>query len=169
LPSSVGKGPAVDDKDARFPADLKTIISNRPLKKAFEKIYEIISVGETSALLFMGDLTDYGSERGYISCAQYISTALQIGSKGSLRDLPVGIVSGNHDIDRILARSSSTNKFSPLISALHSAGLPPVPVKDSVWIKIGLENSTTASIALMNSCWGCGSPEFIPEEFREDV
>jgi calcineurin-like phosphoesterase family protein len=130
LPSSLIKSAAVDDKDARFPPDLKSIISNRPLKKAFEKIYEIISRREISAVLFMGDLTDYGNESGYKSCTKYISTALQIGANGSFKDMPVGIVSGNHDIDRLLAKSASpTTKFTPLVSALSGAGLyPPADV-----------------------------------------
>ena len=169
LSSSVNLTRSLDDKDQRFPRDLKQIISKQPLKKAFEKIYELISSDSISAILFMGDLTDYGEIAGYTACASYISNALQIGSNGRLNNLPVGIVSGNHDIDRVLAKSpSNTAKFLPLASALANVGLPPIPVKDPIWLDV-VAGPISTSVALLNSCWGCGSPEFIPEEFRADV
>ncbi|MCC8951382.1 metallophosphoesterase [Bradyrhizobium sp. Arg62] len=169
LPSSARSADSVDHKDARFPPDLKAMISSRPLKKAFEKIYEIASEEDISAILFMGDLTDYGSAAGYNACAAYISNSLQIGKTGLLKHLPVGVVSGNHDIDRLLAKSNpATAKFAPLNSALTSFGLPTIPVERPIWINLRKDDIVT-SIALLNSCWGCGSPEFIPLEFRNDV
>lgn len=169
LPSAIEYSKSVDSKDSRFPPDLKRIISKPPLRKAFEKIYDLICGSDISAILFMGDLTDYGELSGYQACASYIASSLQIGSKGSIKDLPVGIVSGNHDVDRLLAKNPSNNaKFSPLTNALAQVGLPRVPIKDPLWINLKDGNSSV-QIALLNSCWGCGSPEFIPEEFRDDV
>ena len=169
LPSSAKSAESVDHKDSRFPPDLKALISSRRLKKAFEKIFDILSSDDISAILFMGDLTDYGDAAAYSACASYIANSLQIGSKGIFEKLPVGIVSGNHDIDRLLAKSSpSTAKFAPLLSALSSAGLPPIPIEKPHWINLRAGEIAT-SIALMNSCWGCGSAEYIPLEFRDDV
>jgi Calcineurin-like phosphoesterase len=169
LPSSAKSAGSVDHKDSRFPSDLKTIISSRPLKKAFEQIYQIISTEDISAILFMGDFTDYGNRAAYEACATFVSSSLQIGKNGLFNNLPVGIVSGNHDIDRVLAKSTSaTAKFGPLVTALNSVGLPPIPVERPLWINIQ-KGPIATSIALMNSCWGCGAPEFIPLEFRDDV
>ena len=169
LPSSVGTSKSLDDKDPRFPRDLKQVVSKRPLKRAFEKIYEIISTGDVSALLFMGDFTNFGEIDGYRSCAAYIANALQVGTKGHLHQLPLGIVSGNHDIDRALAKLPSYSaKFQPLTTALADFGLPGIPIREPVWLDVQA-SSVSASIALLNSCWGCGSSEFIPEEFRQDV
>lgn len=169
LPSAVHSYRSIDDKDARFPPDLKSIISEQPLKKAFEKIYEMISASEVAGLLFMGDLTNLGRLSGYQACARYLANALQVGSYGELKKLPVGIVPGNHDIDRLLAKlPSNIAKFTPLTTALTEAGLPVIPITEPLWLR--LESSdASAFVALLNSCWGCGSAEFIPEEFREDV
>jgi hypothetical protein len=96
LPSAMNLDRSIDDKDPRFPPELKTIISKHPLKKAFEKIYELVSGGNISAIIFMGDLTNYGDINGYRACASYIANALQLGKKRNLGHLPIGIVSGNH-------------------------------------------------------------------------
>ncbi len=169
LPSAVHSYRSVDDKDARFPPDIKGIISEQPLKKAFEKIYEMISASEVAGLLFMGDLTNLGQLSGYQACARYLANALQIGSHGELNKLAVGIVPGNHDIDRLLAKlPSNVAKFTPLTAALTEAGLPVIPIKEPLWLRLQ-SSDASALVAMLNSCWGCGSPEFIPEEFREDV
>src|SRR5689334_18969526 len=112
LPSAGRSGVMLDDKDARFPSDLKKIISNTPIKQVFRKVYELTESGQIAALVFMGDLTDFGKIDGYIACAKYIATALQIGTKGQNAKMPVGIIPGNHDINRALAKEASfTAKF----------------------------------------------------------
>lgn len=161
----------VDDKDSRFPQELKKIIAAAPIKSCLQKIYELIEAGRASAVIFMGDLTDYGGLAGYKACAKYISTALQIGRFGQQSQLPVGIVPGNHDVNRALAQEAQIGaKFSPLIAALAAEGLPSIPVAEPIWMNV-LNDAAQISlrVALLNSCWGCGAKEFIPEEFREDV
>ena len=115
LVSNAGNKAFVDDKDNTFPLNLKNIISRSPIKTAFRRIFEIIKEQGVDAVLFMGDLTDYGKLDGYTACSNYIASALQIGSKGLYRDIPVGIVPGNHDINRSLAlKPGISTKFTPL-------------------------------------------------------
>jgi hypothetical protein len=117
----------------------------------------------------MGDLTSFGKLDGYQACTKYIAGALQLGRFGNFRNLPVGTLPGNHDISRALAKSPvMTAKFAPLLAALDTAGLPALPVTDPIWLPMNAAEVTT-SIALLNSCWGCGSKEFIPEDFREPL
>jgi len=169
LPSASQSKGALDDKDTRFPADLKTIISNTPIKQVFRKIYELTETGEIAGLVFLGDLTDFGKIDGYIACAKYIATALQVGTKGQNSTLPLGIVPGNHDIDRNLAKETSfIAKFKPLVAALLAEGLPSIPVAEPKWLTL-TANQVSVKLVLLNSCWGCGSKEFIPAEFRDDV
>lgn len=169
LPSASRSAGALDDKDTRFPSDLKKIISNTPIKQVFRKIYELTESGEIAGLIFMGDLTDFGKIDGYVACAKYIATALQVGTKGQNSSMPIGIIPGNHDIDRALAKETSfTAKFKPLVSALAAEGLPAIPVTDPAWLELDTKGASIG-IVLLNSCWGCGSKEFIPAEFRDDV
>lgn len=118
LVSNASSEAFVDDKDTTFPLNLKNIISRNPLKTVFRRIYEIIENDDIDCVLIMGDLTDYGKLDGYAACAKYLASALQIGSKGIHHNLPVGIVPGNHDIDRGLAKDPGSNtKFAPLLQA----------------------------------------------------
>lgn len=82
LVSNAGNKAFVDDKDTTFPLNLKNIISRSPIKTVFRRIFEIIKEQDIDAVLFMGDLTDYGKLDGYAACANYIASALQIGSNG---------------------------------------------------------------------------------------
>lgn len=169
LPGAVKTRRALDEKDGRFPLDIRNVIAAHPTKTVFKEIYRLMERGEVSALLFMGDLTDIGDEAGYIACAKYISQSLQVGTSGARHDIPIGLVPGNHDIDRRLAASSDlTSKFTPLLRALAAHGLPALPVAKPIWMGI-TDGVAQVQIALLNSCWGCGSKEFIPPEFREGV
>jgi Calcineurin-like phosphoesterase len=169
LPGTLSAGRNVDNKDPRFPTALHNQVSRQPTRTVFEQLYRLIECKALKAVLFMGDLTDIGSIDGYQSCSNYIARALQLGSKGIHSDTPVGIVPGNHDIDRNLAiQPSVTAKFAPLNQALANAGLPPLPVQKPRWLALN-EKASGAKVALMNSCWGCGAKEFIPEDFRADV
>src|SRR5947209_1481297 len=89
LPSAAGGAPAIDNKDGRFPVELKNIISAHPTKLVFREIYRLLEHGGISAVLFMGDLTDIGKINGYRACADYIARSLQFGKGGSFADLPV--------------------------------------------------------------------------------
>ncbi len=59
-------------------------------------------------------------------------------------------------------------KFQPLNAALHSLGLDALPVDRSVTTSLEAPGAACA-VVLMNSCWGCGALEYIPEEFRQTV
>ncbi|WP_064682829.1 metallophosphoesterase family protein [Rhizobium bangladeshense] len=169
LVSNASSEAFLDDKDTTFPFNLKNIISRNPLKTVFRRIYEIIEHGDVDCVLIMGDLTDYGKLDGYAACAKYLASALQIGSKGIHHDLPVGIVPGNHDIDRGLAKDPGSNtKFAPLLQALAEAGLPPLPVVKPIPVTVP-KGPSRAEIFLLNSCWGCGEEAFIPPEFRTQI
>lgn len=169
LVSNAGNKAFVDDKDTTFPLNLKNIISRSPIKTVFRRIFEIIKEQGIDAVLFMGDLTDYGKLDGYAACANYIASALQIGSKGLFRDIPVGIVPGNHDINRTLAlKPGISTKFTPLVEALIAAGLPALPINKAMHRSLEKENARI-ELFLLNSCWGCGEESYIPPEFRFQI
>ena len=56
LPGTVRHTRNVDDKDTRFPPDLKLIVSSYPTKQVFKQIYRLLSQGPIAAIVFMGDL-----------------------------------------------------------------------------------------------------------------
>ncbi|WP_342166599.1 metallophosphoesterase family protein [Methylobacterium sp. SD21] len=169
LPGACKTRSFADDKDARFPRELKTVIADIPIKIVLRKIYELISRDRVDAILFMGDLTDYGQLEGYEACVSYISRSLQLGTKGIFSNLQVGILPGNHDISRELAKApGNVTKFTPLQRSLSDVGLPQLPIQLPIRMKL-LNEGRAATIALLNSCWGCGSAEYIPEEFRAGV
>ncbi|WP_272867832.1 metallophosphoesterase family protein [Sinorhizobium meliloti] len=169
LVSNAGNKAFVDDKDTTFPLNLKNIISRSPIKTVFRRIFEIIKEQGVDSVLFMGDLTDYGKLDGYAACSNYIASALQIGSKGLYRDIPVGIVPGNHDINRPLAlKPGISTKFTPLVEALTGAGLPALPVRKAIHRSVERDNARI-ELFLLNSCWGCGEESYIPPEFRSQI
>lgn len=169
LPSAANARRAVDEKDGRFPAELRNVIAVPPTKRVFQAIYKVLETEPVSALLFMGDLTDIGKLDGYKACARYIRNALQLGPGEAYESLTTGIVPGNHDIDREVAKKPGlATKFQPLQEVLREAGLNPLPVGKPVWLQTS-NGSAAAKIGLLNSCWGCGSREYIPAEFRDAV
>jgi len=169
LPSVIGERRNVDDKDRSFSFELKNRISSSPTKVVYQKLYELISSQQYDSVLFMGDLTDRGNLKNFDQAARYLAQALQIGSGRQNHTVQVGIVPGNHDINRTLASSASLlDKFSPLNASLVSNGLPTIPVEREALIEVAREN-VNAKIVLLNSCWGCGAKEYIPDKFREVV
>lgn len=168
LPSSASTPVALDVGDQRFPPQLKNIIARNPLKTVFRRVYELLASKEINGLLFMGDLTDRGNLAGYTACAKFIANSLQIAPGQQFASIPVGIVPGNHDVDRQLARNGGyTQKFATLNAALQSQGLPPLPI---YFRPLSIESSTAnATVHLMNSCWGCGAEEYIPDAFRTQI
>lgn len=126
-------------------------------------------VGDIDAILLMGDMTDFGKLDGYKAGLDYIANALQLGTGRPNQSIFCGIVPGNHDIDRELAKQPSlTAKFAPLNAALSAAGLGQIPVDKSIVGHVGPTDAQCA-IILMNSCCGCGAVEYIPAEFRDTV
>ncbi len=169
LPSASTAMGVVDSKDPRFPTSLQQIIARQPLKQVFRCVHDLIAKGSADCVLFMGDLTDYGKLPGYQACTDYLAEALQLGIGRVHAHIPVGIVPGNHDIDRALARQpGSTAKFAPLNAALASSGLPKLPVTSTIKMEISA-NGASADVHLLNSCWGCGEEEHIPEIFRPNL
>ena len=169
LPTAAGQKRPVDDKDGEFPLALKHVMARVPAKQVFKQIYNLIEKGEADALLFMGDLTDKGSVEAYRGAVKFIANSLQIGEGREYERLPVGIVPGNHDINRSLAKEIGFDaKFRPLNEALSEENLPQLPVEKCVQLPIG-DGDARLNIVLMNSCWGCGSQTLIPSEFREPV
>lgn len=169
LPLTVSERRNYDDKDKAFPRPLKRLISSSPTKTVFRKLYDLIQSRQYEAVLFMGDLTDKGNLKNYSGAVRFLAQALQIGRGRRNEDQIVGIVPGNHDINRDLSRRPDLReKFIPLNEALNAAGLPSLPVSGEVNLSIK-KNISNAKVILMNSCWGCGSKEFIPETFRETI
>lgn len=169
LPSGVNAHPFVDAKDSTFPTGLASRISTSPLKRVFKRVFALLESGQVDAILFMGDLTDYGNLSAYEACCRYIASALQIGSGRRFSDIPVGFVPGNHDIDRSLAKQPGiTTKFAPLGAALSAVGLPSIPVLQPKLLTVG-KGGPKANVFLLNSCWGCGDEARIPEHFRAPI
>src|SRR3546814_7905250 len=66
-------------------------------------------------ILLMGDMTDFGKLDGYKAGLAYVANALQLGGTRRNASTFCGIVPGNHDIDRALAKKPSMlAKFKPL-------------------------------------------------------
>jgi len=169
LPLTLSERRNVDDKDPAFPSQLKDKISSSPTKIVYKKLFELIESGEYNSVLFMGDLTDKGHLGNYDGAVRFLSQSLQIGRGRRNEDQQVGFVPGNHDIDRNLASLPELEeKFRPLNESLNSAGLPTLPVSNEVEFLIS-QGPANAKIIMMNSCWGCGAKEFIPEMFREVI
>ena len=167
LPSVINERRNIDDKDPKFSVELKNRISASPTKVVYQKIFSLIENAEYDAVLFMGDLTDRGNLDGYKSAVSFIANALQLGGERKNKDTRVGIVAGNHDIDRNLAtKPNITEKFRPLNESLVENSLPCLPVDSEECIDLS-KGHANASIKLLNSCWGCGIKENIPEMFRE--
>jgi hypothetical protein len=162
-------GRPLDDKDRRFPTDLRHLMGTAPVKVVFRTLHRLLEKGGVDLLLFMGDLAEQGGLDGYKSCVRYLAEALQLGTGRRFADLPLGIVPGNHDVDRVLAAKPGLKaKFQPLQQALASMGLPAMPVDAPIWLKTS-DGLCRIDVALLNSCWGCGAKEFIPEEFRDEI
>lgn len=168
-PSASTASRAIDDKDTKFPAQLKGSLSSLPLKAVIQRIHAELSAGQVDALLFMGDLTDQGSLPGFESCATYLMTALELGPGAKFADVPTGFVPGNHDVDRRLAVSDGlVKKFAPLAAAMTGVGATRFPTTKPISFEV-VNASAMATIHLLNSCWGCGEPEYIPIEFRDAI
>lgn len=169
LPTAAKKQRAFDDKDETFPLGLKHVIAGPPAKQVFKQIFSFMEGGGVDALLFMGDLTDRGSIESYGGAVRFIANSLQIGAGRMHADLAVGLVPGNHDINRELAKDPGFDpKFRPLNEALVTEHLPQLPVDSCVHMSVGEANSEV-NVVLMNSCWGCGSQTLIPAEFRSSI
>lgn len=169
LPTAAALPRNIDDKDKSFSIELKNKISTSPLKQVLKQCHELIATGQVDAVLHMGDLTDRGDQSGYRAGIEFLSMALQIGNGKKYENLPIGVVPGNHDISRVLAGSPGMNeKFHPLERALLDNGIENFPYNRCTQIQIsGAEDCLTLN--LMNSCWGCGAKENIPEAFRDAI
>jgi hypothetical protein len=169
LPSAATAARSADQKDRTFSVELRNVISHQPIKVVFKKLYGLLETSTIDGILFMGDLTDYGKIGGYRGGARYMANALQLGQGRRHEALFAGIVPGNHDIDRELAKQPSMiAKFAPLNEALAQVGLGALPAERSSTREVSV-GGAECYIVLMNSCWGCGALEYIPEEFRQSV
>ncbi|ABE41172.1 metallophosphoesterase [Rhodopseudomonas palustris BisB5] len=169
LPRTAMLGRHLDDKDRRFPTDLRQVLGEGPVKLVFRTLHRLLDQESKPLLLFMGDFAEQGKLQGYQACARYLAEALQLGTGRRFSDLTLGIVPGNHDIDRALAsKPGLKTKFQPLQRALSDVGLPPLPIDAPIWLE-ARNGACRIDVALLNSCWGCGAKEFIPEEFRDGI
>jgi len=169
LPTAAKESRNVDQKDASFSVELRNIISSTPTKVVFKQIYKLLEDGSIDVVLFMGDLTDIGHLENYDRSCAFIANALQLGNSRVHASMPLGIVPGNHDINRDLAKDPGlSTKFHPLNEALYHYGLPALPVEHNI-SQIIRKDAASIDLNLMNSCWGCGSTEYIPEAFRDRV
>jgi len=168
-PSASTANRSIDDKDAKFPAVLKGSLSSLPLKAVVQRIHMELASGQVDTLVFMGDLTDQGDLVGFQGCANYLMRALELGAGERFAGIPVGFVPGNHDVDRSLAISKGlTGKFEPLAAAMSRAGATRFATTDPIAFDVA-NGAAQATVHLLNSCWGCGEPEYIPAEFRDAI
>lgn len=169
LPTAARTSRSVDQKDRTFSVELRNVISRQPIKTVFKRLYQLCSSGTVDGVLLMGDMTDFGRIEGYSAGLNYVANALQLGLGRHNQSIVAAIVPGNHDIDRELAKlPSMTAKFAPLNAALHKAGLEAIPVEQSIVRQLGGSDAPCTAV-MMNSCWGCGALEYIPQEFRTGV
>ena len=76
----------------------------------------------------MGDFTDRGALNNYERSSAFLAHSLQIGGSRNHAAVAIGIVPGNHDIDRHLAKQPGlATKFAPLNDHLRKHGLPMLP------------------------------------------
>jgi hypothetical protein len=169
LPTAAKTARSADQKDPGFSIDLRNAISRQPIKAVFKRLYALLNSNSIDAVLLMGDMTDYGELKGYQAGVEYIANALQLGATRQHASVFTGIVPGNHDISRDLAKQPGLGaKFTPLKEALHKAGLAQIPAEHSVAACVGAADAR-CNVILMNSCWGCGAVGYIPQEFRQTV
>lgn len=169
LPTAAIAKRNVDQKDRAFSVELRNVISSMPTKVVFKQIYKLLEDDSVHALLFMGDFTDRGGLDNYERSVAFLANALQIGDARNHAGVQVGIVPGNHDINRDLAKQPGlTTKFAPLNKYLLKHRLPAMPVERTVSMAVR-HGCGRLDISLMNSCWGCGASEYIPTEFREGI
>lgn len=115
LPQVMHERLHLDDKDRSFPNALKIMLGKSRTKTVYKKIYEKITLDNYQSVLFMGDLTDKGSIAGFEGAVEFIAESLQLGKGRRNSNQLMGIVPGNHDIDRLLAsKPDITEKFRPL-------------------------------------------------------
>lgn len=159
----------IDDKDASFSVELKSMISASPIKMVFRRMYQLLDSGNLDAILFMGDLTDIGDVGHYESAVRYIAGALQLGGDDVSPQHRAGIVPGNHDVNRDLAKQPGlATKFAPLNEILHKHGLPQLPIEGCISKRLS-SGRAELNLLLLNSCWGCGAQDYIPEQFRKVI
>ncbi|MER9769077.1 metallophosphoesterase [Mesorhizobium sp. M0189] len=169
LPTAALAQRNVDQKDSAFSVELRNVISAIPTKVVFKQIYKLLDESGIDALIFMGDFTDRGALDHYERSSAFLANSLQIGGNRNHAAVKIGIVPGNHDINRDLAKQPGlATKFAPLNDHLRKNGLPMLPVERTISMAVRKGNSV-ADINLMNSCWGCGAAEYIPSEFREGI
>lgn len=159
----------IDNKDRRFPNALLGKLASPPIKTVFRTIHKHLERRAAQALVFMGDVTDYGDLLGFEAGCRYIADSLELGAGGRHQDIAFALVPGNHDIDRKLAVApGATTKFRPLQDAVAAAALPPLPIETPRWLEHA-NPPCRIRVALLNSCWGCGAKEFIPQPFADRV
>lgn len=169
LPTAAQAMRNVDQKDKAFSVELRNIISSVPTKVVFKQIYKLLDDGGVDAILFMGDLTDRGHLDNYRRASAFLANALQIGEGRNHGTVAVGIVPGNHDINRELAKQPGlATKFMPLNDHLIASRLPVLPSEQTISLSV-TSGQAALDINLMNSCWGCGASEYIPAEFRDGI
>ena len=104
MPTAAKAARAVDQKDPTFSVELRNAISHQPIKIVFKKIYRMLESGGVNGVLLMGDMTDFGRIDGYNAGLAYVANALQLGNGRRHEAIFTGVVPGNHDIDRELAK-----------------------------------------------------------------
>lgn len=174
FPETASLGLPIDDKDATFPQEMKNGLSRYPLKTVFRRIYDLLAFrneppNQTDCVAFMGDASSYGDLDAYRQGMSYFAHALQLGTEGIFRDIPVGIVPGNHDIHRpLLDVPGSDARFNQLTEILGGLGLPSLPVHSIKTISLH-RKKCEAKLILLNSCLGCGQKKHIPQAFQKAI
>jgi Calcineurin-like phosphoesterase len=151
---------------------MKNGLSRYPLKTVFRRLHDMLAYRnrpprQSDAVLFMGDATSYGDLDSYRDCMSFFSECLQLGSGRIHQHIPVGILPGNHDINRaLLDVPGSDQRFSSLNKILVALGLPTMPVHELKEINLETGNCRV-KVHLLNSCIGCGLKKHIPAAFRK--
>lgn len=127
-----------------------------------------------SAILFSGDLTTGGIEKGGIKGFEECLDFLKLRIPPPYFDEDnqrIFIVPGNHDVDREKrSESSLITKFEPIKESISKKEFPEIPVSEATFKIVKNQNSSSSiSIISINSCVGCGEIRYFPEEIQKPI
>jgi hypothetical protein len=161
-----------DDKDNRFPSQLKRITEVNVFESILRDLVKNIedNLGIFSGILFCGDLTSRGDITGYTECVAKFKEILNFDPIGELPRETIHVVPGNHDIERSSydPNAKLEKKFEPIQKVWENVGLS-VLATMQFRSEIIEKDHCKAKIYSLNSCWGCSEYRQYPDDLRGQI